>query len=276
MMGADSCNNIVTRGFLEGRNGKALVYSAPRGKKMFYLAPMLEQGAIVLKGHLKDEFPIFVGDVSRRIPGAKYTTRSFVMDGRGGKFVDAANDGGKSLIKNLKDNLAFHTLDKDFDFQLYQVVDHELSNDVVVENDFAPILIKHLGDGIDVTGLGALPKPQESRANLLTDVMKRKLLDAQKANNAALERGEEYPIKPLYKIFDPQGAGTWLLCRMEEDENTLWAICDLGFGCVEFGTVLLDELETQRGGPLNLHLERDRHFDGRNLDVDVLLSSTSL
>ena len=277
MMGADSCNNIVTRGLVEGRNGEALAYSEPRGKKMFYLAPLLEKGAIVLKGHVKDAFPIFVGDVSRRREGDRYSTRSSVMDGKGGKFVDAAEDGGETLIKNLKDNLAFHTLKQDQEFTLYRIVDHEVGNDVVVEDDFASTLISQLGDATDINGVGAMPVGSKPKpAKLLTDVMKRKLREAQIKRDLAVESGAEYESKPMFKIFDPQGAGTWFLCSLEEDNDTLWAVCDLGMGCVEYGTVLLSDLESRRGGPLNLPLERDIHFTGTDLVMSELLSQTSL
>jgi hypothetical protein len=104
-----------------------------------------------------------------------------------------------------------------------------------------------------------------ARKELLTAVMKKKLMDR-----------DGKPAKPIFKIFDPGGAGTWLLCSLEPDGDTLWAVCDLGFGCVEYGTVSLEELETARSQSFNLHMERDKYFAGAGMSVSALTSLSSL
>lgn len=63
------------------------------------------------------------------------------------------------------------------------------------------------------------------------------------------------------KFFNPCGAATWLITRLDPDGDTLWGLCDLGMDCVEYGTVSLKELESTvlRFG---LKIERDLHFKG--------------
>jgi dihydroorotate dehydrogenase len=67
-----------------------------------------------------------------------------------------------------------------------------------------------------------------------------------------------------------------LLCSLEDDGDTLWAVCDLGLGYVEYGTVSLKELETGRGPRFKMPFERDRHFDGRGFNMAEALGKTSL
>ena len=62
------------------------------------------------------------------------------------------------------------------------------------------------------------------------------------------------------KLFNPCGAGTWLLTEIEPDAPDIaWGLCDLGMGFPEFGTVSLAELAAYRG-PLRLGIERDLRF----------------
>lgn len=69
-------------------------------------------------------------------------------------------------------------------------------------------------------------------------------------------------IKPVIKIFNPYGPGTWLISEMDpEDEDQLFGLCDLGQGMPELGYVSHRELDTLL--PLRvpgLFLERDRWF----------------
>lgn len=90
----------------------------------------------------------------------------------------------------------------------------------------------------------------ENNVSLLTPSLK-----------AKLRKAPEDSMKPLVKIFNPQGAGTWLLCSLMPDDDTLWGYADLGMGCVEFGTISLSELQSVTGR-LGLPLERDLYFDG--------------
>lgn len=90
---------------------------------------------------------------------------------------------------------------------------------------------------------------------LIPDDIRQRLL----ANGAAERETDHVPV---VKLFDPVGAATWLITEMMPDGDTLFGLCDLGFGCPELGYVSLAELESVRG-PLGLGIERDIHFEAR-------------
>ncbi|MET7242915.1 DUF2958 domain-containing protein [Methylobacterium sp. EM32] len=64
---------------------------------------------------------------------------------------------------------------------------------------------------------------------------------------------------PVLKLFNPTGPATWLICAMEADGDTLYGLCDLGFGEPELGYVSLAEIEEVSAG-LAIGLERDTSF----------------
>jgi hypothetical protein len=66
-------------------------------------------------------------------------------------------------------------------------------------------------------------------------------------------------LKPVVKFFTPDGAATWLITEIAEDGDTMFGLCDLGFGSPELGYVSLTELKSIRG-IYNLPVERDMHF----------------
>lgn len=72
----------------------------------------------------------------------------------------------------------------------------------------------------------------------------------------------ELDFAPIVKLFNPYGAGTWLITEIDpEDHDIAWCLADLGMGFAEFGTVRLSELAGLRhqfGFPL---IERDRHWE---------------
>jgi len=70
----------------------------------------------------------------------------------------------------------------------------------------------------------------------------------------------------VVKFFNPTGAGTWLITSMDEDNDTMWGLCDLGFGCVEYGAVSLRELQSYRSPFGGLGIERDIHFRGGKVE----------
>lgn len=74
---------------------------------------------------------------------------------------------------------------------------------------------------------------------------------------------EERDFKPVVKLFNPVGAGTWLLTELEPGSSLAFGLCDLGMGCPEMGYVRLDELWTVRL-PLGMKIERDIHFTARH------------
>ena len=72
-------------------------------------------------------------------------------------------------------------------------------------------------------------------------------------------RGDHVPV---VKFFNPVGAATWLLSELDEDGDTLFGLCDLGFGCPEMGSASLAEIAAVKL-PFGLAIERDLHFEGR-------------
>ena len=67
---------------------------------------------------------------------------------------------------------------------------------------------------------------------------------------------------PVVKFFNPVGSGTWLFSELDEDGDTLFGLCDLGFGCPEMGSASLAEIAAVKL-PFGLTIERDLHFEGR-------------
>lgn len=64
----------------------------------------------------------------------------------------------------------------------------------------------------------------------------------------------------VLKLFTPDAQCTWLITMIEEDGDTMWGLCDIGYGIVEYGTVSLKEILSVRG-KLGLPVERDLHFE---------------
>ncbi|TGW07031.1 DUF2958 domain-containing protein [Mesorhizobium sp. M2D.F.Ca.ET.145.01.1.1] len=90
---------------------------------------------------------------------------------------------------------------------------------------------------------------------LITQDLRARLL----ANGAAHTETDHVPV---VKLFNPVGAATWLLTELDADGDTLFGLCDLGFGFPELGSVSLAELQTVKG-PLGLGVERDLSFRAR-------------
>jgi len=96
---------------------------------------------------------------------------------------------------------------------------------------------------------------------LLTDDQIQRLARNGCANAERIaDDGNTHDFHPVVKLFQPDGAGTWLLSETDPDDPDIaFGLCDLGFGCPELGTVRLSELTAARGR-LGLPIERDRHF----------------
>ena len=260
-MGCDVRQKVVSRGWTPTRRGEKLCYSNPRGRKIFDFIPVLRAGAIVLCGH-EESRPVFESHVTD-----EGGCQSFVLDGVGGRFIDHNGEGADALIEYLKRHMLLHTLTDKHNLDLLEErrpPGIEVRRPIDLE--FKEKLLEALGPAVDLTVEDAGPPPEPARKSLLTDRMKEKLM----AHN-----GDKDP-RPHFKIFSPEGSGTWLLCSMEEDGDTLWAVCDIGHGFVEYGTVSLRELETTRGPRFKMHFERDIHFDGSKYDVSELLKKDSL
>lgn len=89
---------------------------------------------------------------------------------------------------------------------------------------------------------------------LLTQVQRARLI----ANGQS--RGDHVPV---VKFFNPVGAATWLFSEMDEDDDTLFGLCDLGLGCPELGSASLSEIAVV-SLPFGLTIGRDLCFKGRH------------
>jgi hypothetical protein len=98
---------------------------------------------------------------------------------------------------------------------------------------------------------------------LLTKALREQLLENGRHQAAVKGTSDEIDFPPVVKLFNPCGAGTWLLTEIDPDDETVaYGLCDLGVGCPEFGTVSLTELGGYRNG-LRLGIERDLYFTAR-------------
>ncbi|MHC5656337.1 DUF2958 domain-containing protein [Stappia sp. ICDLI1TA098] len=69
---------------------------------------------------------------------------------------------------------------------------------------------------------------------------------------------QEIDFLPVVKLFNPCGAGTWLLTEIDpENPDIAFGLCDLGYP--ELGSVSLEELQSV-SLPFGLSIERDRHW----------------
>jgi hypothetical protein len=69
----------------------------------------------------------------------------------------------------------------------------------------------------------------------------------------------EIDHKPAVKLFNPVGAGTWLISELEPDSSLAFGLCDLGMGEPELGYVCLDELASLKL-LAGLGVEQDVHW----------------
>ena len=80
------------------------------------------------------------------------------------------------------------------------------------------------------------------------------------AHRYAMQSGTQEPDPaPVVKFFNPLGAATWLATELYDDDDTLFGLADLGFGCPELGCFSLSELAGIRL-PFGLQIERDIGF----------------
>ena len=74
------------------------------------------------------------------------------------------------------------------------------------------------------------------------------------------QRGERFDPLPVIKLFNPVGAATWIATELYDDDDTLFGLADLGFGCPEMGVFSLSEIAAVRL-PFGLFIERDTAFE---------------
>ncbi|MEO7170365.1 MAG: DUF2958 domain-containing protein [Sphingomonas sp.] len=72
-------------------------------------------------------------------------------------------------------------------------------------------------------------------------------------------QAEPDPV-PVVKFFNPLGAATWLATELYDDDDTLFGLADLGFGCPELGVFSLSEMASVRL-PFGMGIERDLSFE---------------
>ena len=73
------------------------------------------------------------------------------------------------------------------------------------------------------------------------------------------ERVQGFDPMPVLKLFNPLGAATWIATELDEDDDSLFGLADLGFGCPELGSFSLREIAAIRL-PFGLGIERDLGF----------------
>ncbi|PLU25737.1 DUF2958 domain-containing protein [Sinorhizobium medicae] len=93
---------------------------------------------------------------------------------------------------------------------------------------------------------------------LLTKDIREKLLANGRQQKPLRGTPGEIDFRPVVKLFNPCGIGTWLLSELDPDDPDIaFGLCDLGYP--ELGSVSLSELQSVRG-PLGLGIERDLHW----------------
>ena len=96
--------------------------------------------------------------------------------------------------------------------------------------------------------------------DLLTPELRQRLLANAAAHHEATQHGVAEPDPaPVVKFFNPCGAATWLFSELDCDGDTLFGLCDLGFGCPELGSASLAEIASVTVS-FGLKIERDLHF----------------
>ena len=96
--------------------------------------------------------------------------------------------------------------------------------------------------------------------DLLTPQLRQRLIANAVAHHDAMQRASCEPDPaPVVKFFNPCGAATWLFSELDSDGDTLFGLCDLGFGCPELGSASLAEIASVQVG-FGLKVERDLHF----------------
>jgi len=68
-----------------------------------------------------------------------------------------------------------------------------------------------------------------------------------------------YDPVPVVKLFNPVGAANWLVTEIESDDDTMFGLADLGFGCPELGSFSRAGIAALRL-PFGLRIERDLGF----------------
>jgi len=228
--------NITTKGVLAPPYHPVLGHTVDKGRKPFVTASLFRRPVIVLKGH-HPTTGLDESDIPVKIEGGFGT--QVVHFGSGVRMWNAG--GPESLAEFLAEHCLIHTLPSD------QQIGFVTKGGGDAE-DISNIILEALPPATDLERVEA-PKPP--RKAFLTDVMKAQLSEAKPDS-----------MKPLFRVFGG-GAFTYVLTNLEDDGDTLWGFCDIGQGCVEYGTVSLRELEERHFPPFGLGMERDRFWEAK-------------
>lgn len=90
---------------------------------------------------------------------------------------------------------------------------------------------------------------------VLPDPLRARLL----ANAEQSARDSFFDPAPVVRLFNPLGPATWLASELYADEDTLFGLADLGFGCPELGCFSLREIGAVRL-PFGMGIECDLAF----------------
>ena len=96
---------------------------------------------------------------------------------------------------------------------------------------------------------------------LIPEAQRTTLLANGRASADAIARDGNTPDHvPVVKLFTPDANATWLITEIDPDSPDLaFALCDLGLGSPEIGSLSLAEISDLRGA-LGLPVERDLHI----------------
>ena len=270
--------NIVTKGLVGGD----LAYSKPRGRKKWRLLHLLSQGVIVMKGHCErpkkgaPDNPLYKAILSHEVPteiSDDHTVNTLSLGDL--MLVDSDSTDGQAVMDYLKKHTLFHTLTEDPEILLYaNEVESQTDTSThfkrtKIDIDVYEMLVKELGPPVTIPAMDKVKPPRKS---LFTPKMVEQLKKAEQEYDT--DPGKE--LKPLFKLFPPEGSASWLVYSLEEDGDTLKVIADLGIGCVEYGPASLRELEAIRTKTLGLPIERDRYWTPPKMGFGELLGLTSL
>ncbi len=95
---------------------------------------------------------------------------------------------------------------------------------------------------------------------LLTPMLRFALRANDISRRACDANGSRFDPAPVVKFFNPLGSATWLATELDADNDTLFGLADLGFGCPELGCFSLSEIASVRL-PYGLFIERDIGFE---------------
>lgn len=87
-------------------------------------------------------------------------------------------------------------------------------------------------------------------------------LHAALRRNAERSAESDHDPAPVVKLFNPLGEATWLATELLDDDDTLFGLADLGFGCPELGYFSLGEI-ARLHLPFGRTIERDIGFSTR-------------